>query len=177
MVYADNDNFHKQIGDQFLTDDDYSELNHIWNKENIMQSWTASYSNGYYYPLIDYGQDWDLNEINGWSQIYNTQVRVGDMFPATSVKYIWDKIFSNAGYTYNSKFLNTDIFKNLYIPFNKAAINRDSITQSAGRFTVGFTQSLTYVNDVAKVAWQTMLVSGPNGLIPVPNIVPVVLLS
>jgi len=163
VIYADNDNFYKQLGDKFISDDDYTELNHIWNKDNIIQSWTASWNNGYYYPLIDYGQDWDLGEITGWTSSWDCQIHTKDMFPSTSVRFIWDKIFSNAGYNYQSNFLNSDVFKNLYIPFNKTSFLRDSITASTGRFTVGFTQSLTYYNAVTKNTARSIQVPGPHG--------------
>jgi hypothetical protein len=169
VIYADNDNFYKQLADDFISDDDYSELNHSWTKTNVIQSWTASWNNGYYYPLIDYGQDWDLGEITGWTSSWNCKVQVKDIYPATNVKYIFDKIFSNAGYNYTSNFLNGDVFKNLYIPFNKTSFTREGLTSSAGRFTVGFTQSFTYYNGVVKNTSRTMLTAGPHGAVSTPN--------
>lgn len=142
VIYADNDNFYKLLGESNISDLNFSELNHDWTSTNIIQSWTASWNNGYYYPLIDYGQDWELGDINGWSSAYKTYVATNEMFPATNVKYIWDKIFANANYTYQSNFLNGDMFKDLYIPFNKAKITRD-VNTAAGRFTIGFTQSIS----------------------------------
>jgi hypothetical protein len=168
VIYADNDNFYKQLGDTFLTDLDFSELNHVWNKTNIVQSWTASTNSGYYYPLIDYGQDWDLGEVNGWSTAYNTEVKVKDLFPSTNAKYILDKIFSVAGYNYQSTFLNSDIFKNLYVPFNKTSFVRDTNT-SVGRFTVGMTQSSTILNASVINTSRTRLVPGPGGAVAAPN--------
>ena len=168
VIYADNDNFYKQLGDFFISDDDYSELDHAWTKTNIVQSWTASSATGYYYPLIDYGQDWDLGEMTGWTSSWDCQVHIKDLYPATNVKYIWDKIFSIAGYNYQSNFLNTNIFKNLYIPFNKSSFTRD-VDSSTGRFTVGFTQSLTYNNGTVKNTNRTMLTAGPYGGVPTAN--------
>ena len=169
VIYADNDNFYKQLGDTFISDLDFSELNHDWTKTNILQSWTASWSNGYYYPLIDYGQDWDLGEITGWTSSWNCQVQVKDIFPSTNVKYIFDKIFSTAGYNYTSNFLTGDVFKNLYIPFNKTSFTRDGLTSSAGRFTAGFTQSLTYYNDAVKNTSRTMQTAGNHGPVATNN--------
>ena len=170
VVYADNDNFYKQLGDSFISDMNFNELDHIWNKANIVQSWTASSNSGYYYPLIDYGQDWDLGEVNGWTTTYNTEVKVKDLFPSTNVKFIWDKIFSLAGYNYQSTFLNGDIFKNLYIPFNKTSFVRDGLSiQPAGRFTVGMTQSLTYNNGTLKTTSRVMQVAGPGGAVGTAN--------
>lgn len=177
VIYADNDNFYKQLGDDFISSMDFTELDHIWSKSNIIQSFTASWSTGYYYPLIDYGDDWNLGDINGWTTLYNTEVKIRDMFPATNTKYIFDKIFSLAGYNYQSNFLTGDIFKNLYIPFNKTGITRD-VNTSAGRFTVGFTQSKTYYNDVVKETRRTMSAPGGGpggGTTTVPSTIAVVL--
>ena len=161
VIYADNDNFYKQLGDSFISDMDFSELDHVWNKKNVIQSFTASWNNGYYYPLIDYGQDWDLGEICGWTSSWNTQVKVNDMFPATNTKYIFDKIFSLAGYNYISNFLTGDVFKNLYIPFNKTKLVRN-VNTSSNRFTVGFTQSFTYYNASVKTTLRS-ITTGPPG--------------
>jgi hypothetical protein len=178
VIYADNDNFYKQLGDDFISDMDFSELDHIWSKDNIVKSFTASATDGYYYPLIDYGQDWDLGEVNGWTTTYNTEVKVRDMLPATNTKYIFDKIFSLAGYNYQSNFLTGDVFKNLYIPFNKTGIVRN-VSTSNGRFTVGLSQSLTYNNGTIKNTARTILGPGGGpgggGATPIPNPFPVAL--
>lgn len=143
VIYADNDNFFKQLGDKFLTNLDFTELNHTWNASNVRTSWTSTWNKGYYYPLIDYGNDWDLGEVNGWTTTYNTEVKTTNMFPSTNVKYIVDKIFSDAGYTYQSNFLNSEVFTNLYVPFNKSKLVR-SVTGTSSRFTIGRTQSATF---------------------------------
>jgi hypothetical protein len=143
VIYADNDNFFKQLGDSFLTDIDFSELNHDWTAQNVRSSWTASYAAGYYYPLIDYGRDWTLGDINGWTQSYNTRVRTRDMFPATNVKYILDKIFGTTNFTYQSNFLNSDQFTALYIPFNREKIIRN-IETAENRLAVSRSTVATY---------------------------------
>ena len=145
VIYADNDNFFKLIGENFLTDLDFSELNHAWNATNIRQSWTASWDKGYYYPLIDYGYNWELGSINGWTTTYNTEVKTTQMFPATNVRYIWDKIFDNVGYTYQSTFLDSEIFKSLYIPFNRQELKRD-VNSLADKFTIGMLAPATFSN-------------------------------
>jgi hypothetical protein len=138
IIYAQNDNFFKEIGDAMLTDLDYSELNHIWNKENIQNSWSSTTidNQGYFYPLIDYGYNWNMGSINGFE---GNEVTVSNMYPATSVKYLWDKVFSNAGYTYQSEFINSDVFKNLFIPFNQQNFSRGEIPDTSQYFSVGMT--------------------------------------
>lgn len=143
VIYADNDNFFKEVGERFLTDLDFTELNHIWNEQNIVQSWTSSYEAGYFYPLIDYGYNWSLGDINGWTTAWNTQVKVGQMYPSTNVKYIWNKIFENAGYNYQSEFLDSIIFESLYIPFCREELVRD-INSISNKFSVGILNAVTY---------------------------------
>ena len=145
VIYADNDNFFKLIGERFLTDLNYDELNHNWTPENIRQSWTASWDKGYYYPLIDYGYNWELGSINGWTTTYNTEVKTTQMFPATNVKYIWDKIFDNVDYSYQSEFLNSEVFKNLYIPFSRKDLIRD-VNSLDNKFSVSRAVIATYSN-------------------------------
>ena len=145
VIFADNDNFFTQLGENFVTDLDFSELDHDWSAANIRQSWTQSYSAGYYYPLIDYGRNWILGDINGWTSSYTTEVKVKDMFPSTNVKYILDKIFADTNYTYQSSFLESDIFTSLYIPFNREKITRD-INTADNRLAISRAVIATFSN-------------------------------
>lgn len=149
VIYADNDNFFKLIGERFLTDLDFTELDHVWSPTNIRQSWTASWDKGYYYPLIDYGYNWQLGDINGWTTTYNTEVKTTKMFPSTNVKYIWNKIFDEAGYTYQSNFLDTKVFESLYIPFNRQELKRN-INSLADKFTIGMLAPATFSNSTTQ---------------------------
>jgi hypothetical protein len=73
-----------------------------------------------YFPLIDYGlvstnkHDWKFSAMR----------------PAFYVKEIMDKIITGAGYTYDSEFFNTDLFKRLVIPNNQKVLSAYS--------TIGF---------------------------------------
>lgn len=152
VVYADNDNFFKAMGETYLTDMDWSEANHTWTFENIVRSWTASNTSlPYYYPLIDYGYDWDFLQLttplnNGGLGIFLTGSTTYDsvsplqMFPATNVKYMVDKIFADAGYTYQSNFLNSSFFRKLYIPYNRKEI-KSNVDDSQFVFSVGKTSA------------------------------------
>ena len=145
VIYAENDNFFSSIGDDFLTDLDFSELNHTYSEENIVKSWTQSWNHGYYYPLIDYGFNWNYEDIRYDQQILNSNnyVKIEEMFPATNAKYIWNKIFSEAGFTYESDFLDSDVFEDLYIPYNRGPLVRD-VESPEQKFSIGFTNTFTY---------------------------------
>ena len=105
---------------------------------NVQTSWlafpqspslTAGLSNGnVLYPLIDHG-----NTYNEAGQVLQTEVRVGavaggspfntaahplaleQMKPMIRAKRIWDQIFEDAGYTYQSDFLDSELFHQIYI--------------------------------------------------------------
>ena len=114
-------NIMTQFDDYSLKNLDLSKWDHIRSQENIVSSWNYdviewntlnSYSepgNGYVYPYIIYGQHSDI-----YSHLYTS-----DIFPAFYLKTIIDEMFNFAGYTYTSKFFNSDYFKKLILPFNE----------------------------------------------------------
>lgn len=112
VVYSDNDGLYKSIGEGYLSDLDLSRFDHKWNSTNILYSWNAPYGNGWYYPLIDYGTPLSTDRT----------FRVSDFRPGIYFKTIWDQIFSEAGYTYDSDFLNTDFFKHLIMPYSNKSL-------------------------------------------------------
>ena len=70
---------------------------------------------GYVYPLISWGDEYDFNT---WG--------VTNMVPSYFVKEIWDKIFEKTGSTYDSSFLNGTIFKRLVLTQKKTAYDLTS---------------------------------------------------
>lgn len=118
VVYGDYDTLIKNIGDGFLLDLDFTELNHTYNAANIESSWTKNYTSGYYYPLIDYNNRFTSLYVRGG-------LKVEDIKPAIYIKYIWDKIFNEADFSYESSFLNSDTFKKLIMPYSGSDLKRD----------------------------------------------------
>jgi hypothetical protein len=79
-------------------------------------SWSATVGDGYVYPLIDYGREFEI-DINS-RRVY----AAADLRPAVYVRTLWDKIFEFAGATYDGGILdNTQAdgfdFDRLVIPF------------------------------------------------------------
>lgn len=99
--------------------DSLSSLSHVYNEQNIINSWGGSLN--YLYPLINYGTDNVNVLINRFFNI-NKELEVGDFKPALRTKWVWDKIFEEAGYTYTSNFLNGDLFDRLWLPYDKKEI-------------------------------------------------------
>ena len=99
-------NVYQFFNNGYLRDVDLSEYDHSLSADNQSASWTAPIGIGYVYPMIDYGHR------------INSEFKVEEMYPAVYVKTIIDKMFSQAGYTYQSNFFNTDLFKRLIIPYS-----------------------------------------------------------
>jgi len=108
-------NLFEKIKDKYLQDLDLSALDHTWSQANIEDSWTATIGEGYVYPMID---------IGGRSRytIWKTQ----EFKPAIYLKQYLDAIISEAGYTYDSTFLNTTLFKSLIVPYGSGKILLDN---------------------------------------------------
>jgi len=114
-LFGKNSNIFIDIGDDLLTDLDYSELNHQYTRDEQSTSWGTTYTNGYVYPLIDYGFDSDINSYD-----------VEHLFPATYLRTYIDKIFAGVGYTYQSTFFDSAFFKKLIIPATGTKIGLSS---------------------------------------------------
>jgi hypothetical protein len=95
------------LGDKELTDLDLSALNHTYTKANQSGTWNLPLTTDYVYPMIDYGTHYDWTD---WG--------IQDFFPAITAKKYLDTIFSDAGYSYDSTFLNSTFFKTLIVPFS-----------------------------------------------------------
>ena len=111
VIYADNGNLFTNIGEKLLTDLNLSQFDHNWNINSITQSWTRDYTNGYYYPLIDYGFGLDTQKLS-------SGLSVNYFYPSYYLKPIVDQIILEGGYSYTSDFLNSFDFKNIVIPFS-----------------------------------------------------------
>lgn len=145
VLYSKLRNLFDDIGDKELKDLNFSEYDHVYNRTNVENSWATSikingvdtafqYGRGYVYPLIDYGFTSDL--IN---------YKLINLYPALSVREYMVKIFEQAGYTWDSTFLDSAFFKRLYIPFSSPFMRMDSAQILARRFRASRASSdLTY---------------------------------
>ena len=125
-------NLFEKIRDKYLQDLDLSSLDHTWTSTNIVNSWTATIGQGYVYPMIDIGGRSNYT-------IWGTQ----DFKPSIYLKQYIDTILSEAGYTYDSTFLNSDLFKRLIIPYGSGQILLDNSAILCREFNVNKTSSQT----------------------------------
>lgn len=99
-------NLFMEIGDKTLQDLDWTAIEHAPTKANQVTSWAATVGTGYVYPLIS----------NGLQTLSSATFKAEDMVLNVYAKQILDYIFVQAGYSYSSTFLNSDLFKRLTIP-------------------------------------------------------------
>lgn len=117
------------LGDKLLIGNDgglgdlsFPELAHSVDASAITFSWAGTSDLGYIWPLIDYGYSFSADGLSGTPPNYGYEplTPYTNIFPCIYVKRIFDKILRNAGYTYTSTFLNSDLFKRLFIPSKTA---------------------------------------------------------
>ena len=96
------------LGDRLLTDLDLSDLDHTYNISTITNSWdtTDLVADGFVYPSANYGIGVNATE---------TEYDVTNFRPAVSVKRVFDEIISQAGYTYQGDFWDTNNLNKLII--------------------------------------------------------------
>ena len=135
-------NLFEIIKEKYLQDLNFASLDHVWNEANIVASWSATIGEGYVYPMIDFGR----TRFNQWE--------VDDFKPAIYLKQYIDAIISEAGFTYESTFFDTTLFKSLIIPYsngeilldNESILCREFLLNSSGSETVSFQNTYNAAN-------------------------------
>lgn len=103
LIKDESSEFFTKLGNKELTDLDFSDLNHEYRAENVIDSYDHTQADGYKYllPFKD-SSDYLLQELK----------------PAIYAKTYFDRIFSNAGFSYTWNTLSAAHFDKLIIPFN-----------------------------------------------------------
>ena len=123
---GETSDFGAKIGGGFLSDLNLSKYNHSRNFQTITNSWSNGLFNGdITYGLIEWGYTYNANNqpvqptlSNGFQKSFTDSanpLRIQQWKPQIRAKALWDAIFEEAGYTYDSTFLNSALFKKLYV--------------------------------------------------------------
>lgn len=124
-----------------IKDLDFSSMNHEFTSTNIKNSWTTGLelidgttTNDIKYPFVDWignvGADIQGGEFDLlWME---------DAFrPFIRIKHLFDKIFSDANFGYESSFINSDAFTKLFMDFNHGEeFLASSVDIGGGKFIV-----------------------------------------
>jgi hypothetical protein len=132
-VFGELGGFVAALGNEKIEELDFSEYDHDWTVANIEASWDSVDGTGYFYPLVDYGKVSSANKHDWDVKAYR---------PALYVREYMDKLITDSGYTYESSFFNSAVFRRLVIPNNQK--------QLSGYTTNGFQAvptERTYTND------------------------------
>lgn len=126
------------INNKFLTDINFEDLNHVYNADNVKLSFNNTINDGYKYimpfnsPNLDqFGADavFDLVEFT----------------PGIYAKAYFDKIFAEAGYTYNwPDALTKYRFDKLIIPYNGDVVKAEKEESAIYTATAGRTASVSF---------------------------------
>lgn len=153
-IYGSLADFFNDIKDANLSEIDFSEYNHNMIRENIMASWALKvpyyiqnvgpqppspftgagytlksmdgyiYKNGIKRPF-ELGEGYVYPFINKGQTSMNLGTSTLDWTPAMYVRTIMRKIFEKWGWTWKSKFFDSETFRKLIIPYGKEKITTD----------------------------------------------------
>jgi len=143
------------LGDKTFSELDFTELEHDYQKTNIINSWndagtgityTNASTSGFRnandtvkYPFVDWthqilvgGSGTGTAATDGNPELTNLETAFR---PFINIKYLIDRIFDVTPFTYESEFFDTDDFKKLYMDFNWGADNAPVMFNSSGLLT------------------------------------------
>lgn len=106
LIKDESSDFYTKLGNKELTDLDFTDLNHEYRAENVIASYAHTQGDGYKYLL-------PFKDSNNYL--------LQEMKPAIYAKTYFDRIFSNAGFSYTWDTLSAAHFDKLIIPFNGEA--------------------------------------------------------
>ena len=123
-LYGTLSSFARDTNRKYLTDlTSLSIYNHTSSYDNIEASWSGSLFGGdIVYPWADYGTGWQYTSGDDFFGVDDNQggLSVQDYKPAIRVKPVLDAIFSEAGYTYSSSFMNQAWLDDVYMVCNNS---------------------------------------------------------
>lgn len=161
-VFGELGGFVAALGNKRLEDLDFSAYDHTYAVSGITGSWADwNAGEGYYYPLIDYG-----GVSTGLYGTAKKDYQFDTFRPALFLREYMDKIITDAGYTFESEFFDTDFFKRLIVPNNQRALfvpkNKIFYTTAAPTFGVG--ESIALPTTTREDIWYITLPGFVGGL-------------
>ena len=118
-VYGSLSSFAREVNRATLNDlTTLTQYNHTASYSNITSSWNGGLFNGdIVYPFIDYGQniEYDYDEFPTGINATSGALGVQNFKPAIRVQRVFDSIFEEYGYTYESPFIQTGVWDDVYM--------------------------------------------------------------
>ena len=118
-VYGSLSSFAREINRATLNDlSTLSQYDHTASFTTITGSWDGALFGGdIVYPFADYGQNirYDFDEFPTGINHPSGALGVQDFKPSIRVKAVWDAIFNEYGYTYESDFIDSGVWDDVYM--------------------------------------------------------------
>jgi hypothetical protein len=143
-LYSEVISFADTLKDKTFSQLDFTELEHLYNKTNIKNSWnnsvtgitytnssTSGFRNAYStlkYPFVDWNHSYTFDSA-GFPVLPNLE---SSFRPFINIKYLIDRIFQDTEFTYKSDFFSTPDFENLYMDFNWGSDNTPNNNSTLG---------------------------------------------
>ena len=136
------------------------------------------------YPLIDHGNTYNDSGTPEQAEIRTGPAHGGKPFtqnshplsidrfkPMIRAKRIWDKIFEDAGYTYTSSFITSDLFHQMYISAfgNEATINWDAAVSSVNSNNICHAQNNANAGSILEAIILPQGINDPGSNLGVAN--------
>ena len=172
------------LGDKTFSELDFTELEHDYQKTNIINSWNDAPNAGITYPnastsgfrdansTVKYPfVDWTHQQLIGGSTGTGAisgnpeYTNLGQIFrPFINIKYLIDRIFQVVPFTYESEFFDTDDFKKLYMDFNWGSGNAPELSDSTAYYPMyWYNQGTGGVANIATTSFSNMIL---NSVVP-----------
>ena len=120
VLFNDVANIIETLADATIEDLDFNDINHSLTALNIIFSWNGltqlsagGTTDNVYYSLINDGQIY-ADDNNLYMPNYQS-----NYFLNIKLKYVIDKIFSYAGFSYSSQFFESDTFNDIFFDIGK----------------------------------------------------------
>lgn len=178
-IYGALSSFSRDANRLFLTDiTTLTQYNHTSSFSNISASWNSNLFGGdIVYPFADYGSDWQYTQGDNYFGVDDPYggTYICDWKPAIKMKVVWDAIFNQLGYTYDSNFLNQYWISSVYMICNtglKYPVYDNVDLETYGQIKIGAISGsgMTDVS-IPNTSWTTLpwfnSYYDPNGLIGV----------
>ena len=120
----------------------------------------------YLYSLTDYGQKWDETGSEGSRSIYaassGTAVRVGDLTPSLCWQWIFEKIITEAGFSYSAANLENVLYL-YYAPWINSKTLKYTLPEDSARFRYYLSVNQAATSAAFPVPFANIVVDYDNG--------------
>lgn len=144
--YGDAKNIKDLIKEDKLNSLDFSDLNHDFNSDEVIDRINGTIDDGLCYPLFAHDRLYDYGNASPDDVTTNTgAIQWNSLFPSVSVPNIMSRIESKYGITFTGAFLDYTQFSNLWMLFK----NAQSLTVPTLNQQVNFITKDSELTDIA----------------------------